>query len=147
LEHDEQFPWRSTPGVSEEAFHVSVPSGRPNQYRLCFNAPEEEEEEEDDSNTVNAVQLGFHLRVRAAFQRALPDVELGPDAQRALGLLEAATTTEQLWHNLMDHFDFFRNASAIAAANLCQDHGLDHIGGRIGHHHGHCTSLLLEIVL
>jgi emp24/gp25L/p24 family/GOLD len=96
--------------VSEEAFHVQV-QGLPNKYRLCFAAASEEEE--DDSLAVNHVQLGFHIRVQSAWPRALPDVELGPDAQRALSLLEAATTTEQHWHHLMDHFDFLRNREGV----------------------------------
>ena len=115
LEQAERFPWRSTPGASEEDFHVTVlggGGGAQNRFRLCFAATPDEDED-DNTATVNAWRLGFHLRIQSAAPRSLPDTELGPDAQRALALLEAATIAEQHWYNLRDHFDFYRNREAV----------------------------------
>lgn len=98
--------------MAEEAFHVQV-QGVPSKYRLCFAASEGEDEEEDDSLVARRFQLGFHLRVQSALQRALPDQELGPDALRAVSLLEAATDAEQHWHHLMDHFEFLGNREGV----------------------------------
>jgi hypothetical protein len=122
MELKEHYPWRSTPGVSEEIFHFQV-EGLPNKYRLCFESSgveEEEEEEVDDTSLANILQLGFHLRVQSAAPRALSNEELGPDAQRALHLLEEATMIRQHWHNLRDHFDFFRNREAVQQKLLQQ---------------------------
>lgn len=108
--------WRSQETVSEEVFEVQVEGGQ--RYRLCFETTktvdneEDKNPEEDDSIPYN-LQLGFNIRVRPAAQRALPDEELGPDATRALDLLEAASGTEQQWQNLIDHYDFLRNREAV----------------------------------
>lgn len=94
---------------------MDVEGGR--RYRLCFESRKLEEgkanAEDDDDSDLYTLQLGFNIRVKSKAQRALPDEELGPDAMRALELLEAASATEQQWQNLLDHFDFLRNREAI----------------------------------
>jgi emp24/gp25L/p24 family/GOLD len=79
------------------------------RYRLCFESSESDAERREDDAVATSVQLGFNARVKSAVQRALPDTELGPETLRALELLEAASSAEQQWQNLLDHFDNLRN--------------------------------------
>jgi emp24/gp25L/p24 family/GOLD len=122
--HDSrQFVWRSTEGLAEEVFRVTLDGTKSNKYRLCFQSlplSKEEEEEMDDDQFPNSLQLGFNFRILPAVQRSLPDVELGPDALRAVQLLEDASNAEQHWHHLVDHFDFLRNREAIHAKLMSQ---------------------------
>jgi hypothetical protein len=99
--------WRSQAGLSEETFDVQVDGAQ--RYRLCFESAESDAERREDDAVATSVQLGFNVRVKSAVQRALPDTELGPETLRALELLEAASSTEQQWQNLLDHFDNLRN--------------------------------------
>jgi emp24/gp25L/p24 family/GOLD len=111
---EREYVWREK-GASESVFNVHV-EGAPNRYRLCFLSPhpiDQEEEEVEDDLLPNTLQVGFSFRVKSATQRSLPEMELGPDAQRALQLLSAASDAEQHWHNLLDHFDFLRNREAM----------------------------------
>ena len=104
--------WRSEEGESEEVFEVTVEG--PQRYQLCFESSKldpQDKAEEDDDSVPFSLHLGFNFRVSTA-QRSLPDEELGPDAMRAIELLEAATSTERQWQNLLDHFDFLRNREA-----------------------------------
>jgi len=103
--------WSSDPNLSVEDFTVAV-EGR-TRYRLCMESNALQEQDVDDDNLSNFdIQVGFDLRVQTE-ARALPDEELGPDAQRALDLVKAAAATERQWQNLLDHFDFLRNREAI----------------------------------
>ena len=104
--------WSSKPEESVEDFAVAVESGQ--RYRFCMQSNSVPEKDAEDDSTGNnfEIQAGFDLRVQM-LARALPDEELGPDAQRALGLLQAAAATERQWQNLLDHFDFLRNREAV----------------------------------
>ena len=83
------------------------------RYRFCMESSElQDKDVDDDSARDFRIQVGFDLRMQME-PRALPDEELGPDAQRALDLVEAAAATERQWQNLLDHFDFLRNREAI----------------------------------
>lgn len=103
--------WSNNPRKSEENFAVTVQSGK--RYRFCMQNNKLEGRDVDDEVLSDfAIQVGFDLRMQMA-ARALPDEEIGPDAQRAIDLLQAAAATERQWQNLLDHFDFLRNREAI----------------------------------
>ena len=102
--------WSSKPNESVEDFAVPVESGK--RYRFCMESNSLQEEDVEDDNVSNfEIQVGFDIRMQM-LARALPDEELGPDAQRALDLVQAAAATERQWKNLLDHFDFLRNREA-----------------------------------
>jgi len=102
--------WSSSPKESVEDFAITVESGK--RYRFCMQSNKLEEKDVADDNLSNfEIQVGFDLRMQMA-SRALPDEEMGPDAQRALDLLQTAAAAERQWQNLLDHFDFLRNREA-----------------------------------
>jgi emp24/gp25L/p24 family/GOLD len=104
--------WRSQEGASEEIFDVQLEGNQ--RYRLCFESAEgRSKEHREDDAVASHVVVGFNIRVKSAVERALPDTELGPETLRALELLEAASSAEQQWQNLLDHFDFLRNREAF----------------------------------
>jgi len=103
--------WTSNPNNAEEDFAVSVESNK--RYRFCMESNALQEKDVADDNVSNFdIQIGFDLRMQME-ARALPDEEAGPDAQRALDLVEAAAAAERQWQNLLDHFDFLRNREAL----------------------------------
>lgn len=97
--------WESKVGNSEELFFVKA-QGR-TKYELCFEC----NTDTDHTDAVN-FELGFNVRVVHSV-RSLPEDELGPDAQRAMELLDTSRENEQQWQNLLDHFDFLRNREAM----------------------------------
>lgn len=100
--------WKSGEDDSEGIFGMTV---EPNQrLALCFQA-EWHEAEDDEVATISVVEIGFGLQVHP-MPRTLPDEETGPDAQRALDLIQSAISVETDWSNLMDHFSFLRSREA-----------------------------------
>jgi emp24/gp25L/p24 family/GOLD len=87
------------------------------------NELEEELEEDDSVYEIEPVTVGFSIRVdnviAAVASSTLPDGEMGPDAQRAIELLQQASMIELNWKNLIDHFDFVRNRESYQ--NLLTD--------------------------
>jgi hypothetical protein len=77
----------------------------PARYLLCFTNEIDGEETDSDKETVD---VGFSLRYVPP-PRALEDGVEGPEALRALKLVESATLIDQDWQNLLDHYDFLRN--------------------------------------
>jgi emp24/gp25L/p24 family/GOLD len=112
--------WESMQGDLEGTFSVTVdPKGR---YELCFHAHEEEERDDDtEENFFTEIPIGFNIRLQS-LPRSLPDTELGPDAQRALSLVETAGLIQVDWQNLLDHFDFLRNREAVHSQLTKQIH-------------------------
>lgn len=102
-EKTKQVKWTSSPEQTEGAFRVEV---EPSRYSLCFT--NEVDEEEDGGAEKEAANVGFSLRYIPP-PRALEDGVEGPEAQRALKLVETASGIDQDWQNLLDHYDFLRN--------------------------------------
>ena len=96
--------WRNQRGHYEDQFSVTVPPQT--RYALCF----EPERNELDSSVV--IQVGFNIRVHP-LPRSLGDDEPGPDAKRALELVETSLEIEDDWESMLDHFDFLRKREAI----------------------------------
>jgi emp24/gp25L/p24 family/GOLD len=122
--HDTANPytWESQEDSSEDVFHIPInqnpEKGLRTKYQLCFETRSKDDDEvvenEEDDNIPNAIRVGFHLRVENIVPaRTLPENELGPDAQRALQMIDTADTAVESWHNLLDHFDYMRNREAI----------------------------------
>jgi emp24/gp25L/p24 family/GOLD len=123
-QHDTMNPylWESQEGSSEEIFHIPIhqnPEGDiKSKYQICFESSSKQDDEvvenEEDDNIPNAIRIGFHLRIEHIVNvRTLPDNELGPDAQRALHVIDTADTSVESWHHLLDHFDYMHNREAI----------------------------------
>jgi len=97
--------WKSSSDQTEGTFRVPV---EPDRYALCFESKIKAHEGDDDSE---ATHIGFSLRWIPP-PRALPEGEEGPEAKRALQLVETASFVDQDWQNLLDHYDFLRNREA-----------------------------------
>lgn len=96
--------WKSQDHDDEDTFSVEVdPNGK---FGLCFQVSQPD----DDSWKKPGVyfSVGFNLRV-TAIPRTLEESVEGPDAERALSLLQNAGLVEDDWRNLIDHFDYLRN--------------------------------------
>lgn len=93
--------WTSNPEQSEGAFRLEVDPAR---YSLCFRSGISSSEEETSRD---ATSVGFSLRWIPP-PRALPEGEEGPEARRALQLVESASIIDQDWQNMLDHYDFLR---------------------------------------
>jgi hypothetical protein len=76
------------------------------QYELCFQNTSTEDDDEGSFN------VGFAVRVTAP-PRTLDPEEIGPDAQRALQLVQSSSAILEDWESLVDHFDFLRNREGI----------------------------------
>lgn len=93
--------WEAKPEYSEGGFHIDV---EPAKYSLCFQSSVTGE---DDENTRDATDVGFSLRWIPP-PRSLPEGEEGPEAKRALTLMDKASSIDQDWQNMLDHYDFLR---------------------------------------
>jgi hypothetical protein len=94
--------WTSSPDQTEGAFRIEV---EPARYSLCFTSDVAGDDEETAKDATN---VGFSLRWTPP-PRSLDPQEEGPEAQRALKLVESASIIHQDWQNLLDHYDFLRN--------------------------------------
>lgn len=75
-------------------------------YEVCF---QNHNTEDDDDSSFN---VGFAVRLTDA-PRSLDAEEIGPDAQRALKLVQSSSAILEDWESLTDHFDFLRNREGI----------------------------------
>jgi p24 family protein beta-1 len=98
-EQNKQVQWESKSDQSEGVFRLDVDASR---YSLCFQSNVAE-----DDGPKGATEIGFSLRWLPP-PRSLPEGEEGPEAQRALKLMEAASQIDQDWQNMLDHYDFLR---------------------------------------
>jgi len=100
--------WRSEEHEGEATFSISVdPVGK---YALCLRATLDTDD--DDAAVPEVVPVGLSLRVAPAQARSLEEGVLGPDAERALELVQSAGFVENDWRNFVDHFDYLRNREA-----------------------------------
>jgi hypothetical protein len=76
------------------------------RYELCF---QNNSAADDDDRSFN---VGFAVRVMNR-PRSLDAEEIGPDALRALKLVEGSSAILEDWGSLKDHFDFLRNREGI----------------------------------
>jgi len=67
---------------------------------------------DDDEVEDEGLPVGFNLYVRSTLERTLPEGEGGPDAKRALQLVQDSIDIVAQWRTLLDHFDFLRNREA-----------------------------------
>ena len=93
--------WTSAADQTEGVFRLEVD---PDRYSLCFLSDVSKDEEETSRDSTN---IGFSLRWIPP-PRSLPPGEEGPEAKRALELVETASFIDQDWQNLLDHYDFLR---------------------------------------
>ena len=96
--------WTSKKDESEGAFRLDVDPAR---YSLCF----ESSISDDEESARDATDVGFSLRWIPP-PRSLPEGEGGPEAQRALKLMDSASIIDQDWQNMLDHYDFLRTREA-----------------------------------
>jgi len=66
----------------------------------------------DDEETDGSFDVGFSIRVTYP-SRALPEGEIGPDTKKASELVTKATSVQQAWNNMLDHYEFVRNREAL----------------------------------
>ena len=105
--------FESPSGRREGTFQLDSTVVKPDtRYSLCFrnnnkDSTDDEENEEFD--------VGFSIHISKA-PRTLRDDELGPDAARALKLVDKAVRVHQDWSNLMDHYEYVRNREAMHQA-------------------------------
>lgn len=95
--------WESKPEETEGTFRIEVEE--PSRYSLCFASSDASEQDEESEKEYASV--GFSLRWIPP-PRALPEGEEGPEAKRALQLVETASLVDQDWQDLLDHYDFLR---------------------------------------
>ena len=67
----------------------------------------------DDSVFDEPIAIGFNIRIEYTNVRTLPEGEMGPDAKRALSLVDQMMVVQRNWENLLDHYDFTRNREAL----------------------------------
>ena len=97
--------WKSHYDEDEDSFSLSVdPDGK---FALCFQIYDSA----DDDSEETSYRVGFNLRVTPA-PRTLEEEVQGPDAERALALVQGAVFLENDWKNFMDHFDYLRSREA-----------------------------------
>jgi len=93
--------WRSEESEGEDTFSVSVDAkGR---FAFCIRV-----ENMADDSISDTVKVGFSLRV-SPLPRTLEDGVMGPDAERALELLQSVGFVENDWRNFIDHFAYLRS--------------------------------------
>ena len=102
--------WTSAAEDSEDTFSITVDAiGR---YAFCISL---DPNLDDDEEYEDSYAVGFNLRCDP-LPRSLPEDESGPEAQRGMQLIEAATFIENDWRNLLDHFDYLRSREAVYVA-------------------------------
>jgi len=100
--------WHSEEDEHEEDFVVHVdPVGA---YDLCF----ELQTDPNNDEYAESYDVGFHLRLDPSVERTLEDAEQGPDAKKAMEVIDSARSVETTWHNLVDHYIYLRNRDAVA---------------------------------
>jgi hypothetical protein len=108
---DGEMLWHGDDGATEGLFSLqTVPNAR---VRLCFDA--QTDVMDDTVKAGTTIPVGFNMRL-VPDPRALPDQEIGPDAERALLQVQAATRIQSDWSNLQDHFDFLRHRESVNEA-------------------------------
>lgn len=101
--------WKAKHDETEENFAFLVDPKETPKARFCMAYSMA-----DDDDAPSDVYFGFNLRVTSmARERTLDAGEEGPDAERALDLLDEAEEIHDDWRNLLDHFDFLRNREAV----------------------------------
>jgi hypothetical protein len=102
--------WHGDDEATEGLFSLKTePNAR---VRLCFDA---QAGDVDDAVKGNTIPVGFNMRL-VPDPRSLPDQEIGPDAERALLQVNAATRIQSDWSNLQDHYDFLRHRESVNEA-------------------------------
>jgi hypothetical protein len=121
-QQDESDLWTSDPSETEGMFNLQVQAN--DRLRYCFESKveevpataaareDEEETADDDATRTQDHVIGFMVRMQCS-ARTLPDEELGPDAKRALEIVDMASDMQGHFQNLLDHFDFMRNREAV----------------------------------
>lgn len=110
---------RDDASVREEDFRVSVgddnDAAPTHKYELCLELVRNNNKnaDTDDEATTQALEVGWSLRVDRD-GGTLEDGQAGPDAPRALSLLQSARSVESQWHNLVDHYVYLRTREALA---------------------------------
>lgn len=99
--------WKSDKEESEETFSISVKGST--HCEMCFYL---DDKVDDDKVNNGGLPIGFNLRVHPAVERTLPEGEVGPDARRAIELVQQVDDIVVSWQTLLDHFDFLRNREA-----------------------------------
>jgi emp24/gp25L/p24 family/GOLD len=67
----------------------------------------------DDEVRYGPLPVGFYVRMSPAAPRSLPDTVAGPDAERALRVIDSAVVIQNNWYDLQNHFDFLRQREAV----------------------------------
>ena len=99
--------WKSHTEDDEDFFSLSVdPNGK---FEFCIEIHDLPDDDADPTGGV--YKVGFHLRV-TPIARSLDDGVAGPDAERALKLVETASFVEDGWSNFLDHFHYLRSREA-----------------------------------
>lgn len=104
--------WHGDDEATEGIFSLKTLPGQ--RFRLCFDAVAGEMEDAVKSIGMT-VPVGFNVRLQPD-PRSLSDQEIGPDAERALLQVQAATRIQSDWGNLQDHYDFLRTRESINEA-------------------------------
>lgn len=102
---DHHDAWRARPGMLEDQFSFTAPPNK--RYLLCF-----ETDRNDHLDPDTMIGAGFNLRVHP-LPRSLEADEVGPDAQRALDLVESSLEIEDYWESMLDHFDYLRKRESV----------------------------------
>lgn len=102
--------WKSSDGDSEGKFAVDLDAKK--RVELCMELVTDVE---DDQVEEEGLPVGFNLYLTSV-EHSLPEGEIGPDAQRALDLVQQATSIHLDYRSLLDHFDFLRNREAAHSA-------------------------------
>jgi hypothetical protein len=104
--------WHGDDEATEGLFSLKT---EPNtRVRLCFDAVVGDVDDAVKAGGVT-IPVGFNMRLLSD-PRSLPDQEIGPDAERALLQVQAATRIQSDWGNLQDHYDFLRTRESINEA-------------------------------
>eukprot|EP00522_Entomoneis_paludosa_P011654 CAMPEP_0172457590 /NCGR_PEP_ID=MMETSP1065-20121228/22980_1 /TAXON_ID=265537 /ORGANISM="Amphiprora paludosa, Strain CCMP125" /LENGTH=238 /DNA_ID=CAMNT_0013211419 /DNA_START=16 /DNA_END=732 /DNA_ORIENTATION=+ len=106
--------WRTEEHEGEDTFSLTVDAE--GKYAFCVRV---ENFNDNDDAMPDRLQIGFSLRV-SPLPRSLEDGVLGPDAERALELVQTAGFVENDWRNFMDHFDYLRSREVTHTALMHQ---------------------------